>query len=150
MIERNDLSRVCEDHSVVVPQLCSLESYATVHHLVSVVEGVLQNDFNALDLLCASYPGGSITGAPKIRAMEIIDEVEPTKRGPYCGSMGYIGFNGDMDTSIIIRTFCIKNNNVTFQAGGAIVMDSDPLAEYEETLCKASALRKALTDDFTH
>lgn len=143
---RNDLSRVCEDHSVRVPQLCGLESYATVHHLVSVVTGTLQKQFNAIDLLRASFPGGSITGAPKIRAMEIIAEIEPTKRGPYCGSMGYIGFDGNMDTSIIIRTFAIKNNWVTFQAGGAIVADSDPLEEYKETLTKANALRRALTE----
>lgn len=147
---RNDLSRVCEDHTVTVPQLCGLESYATVHHLVSIVEGKLKPETHVLDLLAASYPGGSITGAPKIRALEIIDEIEPTKRGPYCGSMGYIGFNGDMDTSITIRTFCIKNNVVTFQAGGAIVMDSDPLSEYEETLFKSNALRKALVNDIAY
>lgn len=141
---RNDLSRVCEDHSVQVPQLCGLESYATVHHLVSVVTGQLQQQLNAVDLLQATFPGGSITGAPKIRAMEIIAEIEPTRRGPYCGSIGYIGFNGDMDTSITIRTYAIKNNVVTFQAGGAVVVDSDPLTEYEETLTKANALKRAL------
>jgi para-aminobenzoate synthetase component 1 len=146
---RNDLSRVCEDHSVVVPQLCGLESYRAVHHLVSVIKGQLQPNLSAVDLLRATFPGGSITGAPKIRAMEIIAEIEPTQRGPYCGSMGYIGFNGDMDSSIIIRTYVIKNNIVTFQAGGAIVLDSDPLSEYEETLTKAHALRRALTHDFT-
>ena len=145
---RNDLSRVCQDHSVKVPQLCSLESYATVHHLVSVVTGQLQPQYTAIDLLRATFPGGSITGAPKIRAMEIIAEIEPTRRGPYCGSIGYIGFNGDMDCSITIRTFCIKNNRVTFQAGGAVVADSDPVAEYEETLTKSSALRKVLLHDF--
>ena len=145
---RNDLSRVCENYSVQVPQLCGLESYATVHHLVSIVTGKLQQQFNAIDLLRASFPGGSITGAPKIRAMEIIAEIEPTKRGPYCGSLGYIGFNGDMDLSILIRTFAIKKEVVVFQAGGAIVLDSDPLAEYEETLTKAKALRRALTHDF--
>lgn len=143
---RNDLSRVCNDHSVKVPKLCGLESYATVHHLVSVVTGRLQAHYNAVDLLRVAFPGGSITGAPKIRAMEIIAEIEPTKRGPYCGSIGYIGFNGDMDTSIIIRTYAIKDNIVTFQAGGAIVLDSDPLLEYEETLTKAKALRSALIE----
>lgn len=145
---RNDISRVCEDHSVKVPQLCALESYATVHHLVSVVTGQLQSSFSAIDLLKATFPGGSITGAPKIRSMEIIAEIEPNTRGPYCGSVGYIGFNGDMDSSIVIRTYAIKNNCVTFQAGGAVVADSNPEAEYEETLIKASALRRALTDDF--
>ncbi len=141
---RNDLSRVCEDHSVKVSQLCGLESYATVHHLVSVITGHLKKNLTAVDLLRATFPGGSITGSPKIRSMEIIAEIEPTARGPYCGSVGYIGFNGDMDTSITIRTFAIKNNIATFQAGGAVVMDSDPLAEYEETLTKARALRRSL------
>ena len=143
---RNDLSRVCRDFSVKVPELCSLESYATVHHLVSVVIGELRESFNAIDLLRATFPGGSITGAPKIRAMEIIAEMEPTQRGPYCGSVGYIGFNGDMDLSITIRTFCVKNQTVTFQAGGAIVFDSDPLSEYEETLTKSNALRRTLCE----
>ncbi len=142
---RNDLSRVCEDHTVKVPQLCALESYATVHHLVSIVTGTLQKNLTAVDLLKATFPGGSITGAPKIRAMEIITEIEQRARGPYCGSMGYIGFNGDMDMSITIRTFAIKNQVATFQAGGAVVMGSDPLAEYEETLAKARALRNSLT-----
>ncbi len=146
---RNDLSRVCEDHSVQVPQLCQLESYATVHHLVSVVIGKLQKKYHALDLFCAAFPGGSITGAPKIRAMEIIAEIEPTSRGPYCGSIGYIGFDGDMDLSIVIRTYAIKNNIVTFQAGGAVVADSNPVAEYEETLTKARALRNALMQAVT-
>ncbi len=142
---RNDLSRVCEYHSVEVPQLCGLESYAAVHHLVSVVTGKLQDKQQAIDLLRAIFPGGSITGAPKIRAMEIIAALEPTRRGPYCGSIGYIGFNGDMDSSIVIRTYVIKNNNITFQAGGAVVADSNPLAEYHESLVKANALYKALT-----
>jgi para-aminobenzoate synthetase component 1 len=141
---RNDLSKVCENHSVKVPQLCGLESYASVHHLVSVVEGKLKKQYQALDLFTACFPGGSITGAPKIRAMEIIAEIEPTSRGPYCGSIGYIGFDGAMDTSIVIRTFVIKNNSVTFQAGGAIVADSNPKEEYEETLTKAKALRNVL------
>lgn len=143
---RNDLSKVCESHSVEVPQLCGLESYATVHHLVSVVVGKLKQPFKAIDLLTACFPGGSITGAPKIRAMEIIAAIEPTSRGPYCGSMGYIGFDGTMDTSIVIRTFIIKNHIVTFQAGGAIVADSDPKEEYDETLTKARAIRQVLGD----
>lgn len=143
---RNDLSRVCEAHSVNVSQLCGLETYASVHHLVSVVEGTLNRDLTAVDLLKATFPGGSITGAPKIRAMEIIAELEPTQRGPYCGSIGYIGFDGNMDSSITIRTFCINNHIVTFQVGGAIVADSDPVQEYEETLTKAHALMRALTE----
>lgn len=143
---RNDLSRVCEPHSVVVPQLCGLESFATVHHLVSVVQGKLQKDLTAIDLLQAAFPGGSITGAPKIRAMEIIAELEPTQRGPYCGSIGYINWAGDMDTSITIRTILINGNKISYQVGGAIVADSNPAEEYEETLTKASALLMALTD----
>lgn len=145
---RNDLSRVCQDGSVIVPQLCGLESYATVHHLVSVVQGKLLEKFSAVDVLQAAFPGGSITGAPKIRAAEIIAEIEPTVRGPYCGSIGYISFNGYMDTSIIIRTIAIKNNIATFQAGGAVVLDSNPTQEYKETLTKAKALFKALAHDF--
>lgn len=141
---RNDLSRVCKDHSIHVSQLCGLESFSTVHHLVSVIHGELKANYNAVDLLRATFPGGSITGAPKIRAMEIISELEPTVRGPYCGAIGYIGFNGDMDTSIAIRSFFIKDNRVAFQVGGAVVLDSDPVAEYEETLTKASGLQKAL------
>lgn len=141
---RNDLSRVCRDHTINVTQLCGLESYETVHHLVSAVVGVLREGADAVDLLRATFPGGSITGAPKIRAMEIIAEIEPTSRGPYCGSIGYLGFNGEMDTSITIRTYAIKNNIVTFHAGGAIVADSDPASEYQETLDKARALQEAL------
>lgn len=142
---RNDLSRVCLPHSIKVPQLCALESFATVHHLVSVVEGTMKPSFDAIDLLQATFPGGSITGAPKIRAMEIIAECEPTLRGPYCGSIGYLGFNGNADLSITIRTYAIHGNLITFQTGGAVTIDSEPLEEYEETLAKAAALRRTLT-----
>jgi len=141
---RNDLSRVCRDGSVSVPELCALETYATVFHLVSTVVGEMRPGLGAVDLLRASFPGGSITGAPKIRAMEIIAELEPTQRGPYCGSVGWFGFDGGMDTSIVIRTYAIKDGWVTFQAGGGIVADSDPAAEYEESLAKARALIRAL------
>jgi para-aminobenzoate synthetase component 1 len=141
---RNDLSRVCRDHTVLTPEICKLESFATVHHLVSTVTGELKDGATAVDLLKATFPGGSITGAPKIRAMEIIAELEPTRRGPYCGAIGWLGFDGDMDTSIAIRTYAIKGRTVTFQAGGGIVADSDPAAEYEETLAKARALVQAL------
>ncbi len=141
---RNDLSRVCCDLSVQVTQLCKLESYATVHHLVSSVVGKLKVGLDAVDLIRATFPGGSITGAPKIRAMEIIAEFEHTARGPYCGSIGYIGFDGNMDLSITIRTYAIKDNHLTFQTGGGIVADSNPQDEYQETLIKASALLKAL------
>lgn len=142
---RNDLSRVCRDASVRVPELCVLESYATVFHLVSTVIGELRPGMTAIDLLKASFPGGSITGAPKIRAMEIIAELEPTQRGPYCGCIGYLGFNGDMDSNILIRSYAIKDGTVSFQAGGGIVADSKPAAEYEETLDKARALIAALS-----
>ena len=141
---RNDLSRVCRPHSVVTPEICALESYATVHHLVSAVEGRLDADRDAVDLLRASFPGGSITGAPKIRAMQIIAELEPTRRGPYCGSVAWLGFDGAMDSSIIIRSFCIRGRQLSFQAGGGIVADSEPAAEHAESLDKAAALLRAL------
>ena len=144
---RNDLSRVCRDGSVAVPELCALETYATVFHLVSSVVGRMREGLGAVDLLRAAFPGGSITGAPKIRAMEIIAELEPTARGPYCGSVGWFGFDGGMDTSITIRTYAIKDGWVTFQAGGGIVADSDPAGEYEESLTKARALMRALQPD---
>jgi para-aminobenzoate synthetase component 1 len=143
---RNDLSRVCVDHSVQVTQLCGLESFATVHHLVSVIIGQLKPEKDAIDLLRATFPGGSITGAPKLRAMEIIAELEPTARGPYCGCFGYIGFDGTIDTAITIRTYTIKNKKITFQTGGGIVADSDPLMEYQEMQIKAQALQHALID----
>ncbi|MGH6933361.1 MAG: aminodeoxychorismate synthase component I, partial [Dongiaceae bacterium] len=142
---RNDLSRACRDGSVEVPRLCGLESFATVHHLVSTVTGLMRPGKSAVDLLTACFPGGSITGAPKIRAMEIIAELEPTRRGPYCGSIGYIGFDGNLDTSIVIRSYGIKNGEVAFQAGGGIVADSKPADEYDETLAKARALIAALS-----
>lgn len=141
---RNDLSKVCCNHSVKVTKLCDVESFATVHHLVSTVIGELKPDHDAIDLLRATFPGGSITGAPKIRAMEIIAELEPTARGPYCGSIGYIGFDGNMDLSITIRTYAIKDQQLTFQAGGGIVAESNPQAEYEESLTKAAALKQIL------
>lgn len=143
---RNDLSRVCKADSVIVTKLCALEKFSSVHHLVSVIEGELDAEKTAVDLLCATFPGGSITGAPKIRAMEIIAKIEPHARGPYCGSIGYIGFNGDMDTSITIRTFVIHDDKVHFNAGGGIVADSEPEKEFQETLLKARALRRALTE----
>lgn len=141
---RNDISRACEDGSVIVEKLCALERFAQVHHLVSTVRGKLRGDQSHVDLLAACFPGGSITGAPKLRAMEIIDELEPTTRGPYCGAIGYLGFDGAMDTSIAIRTMVVKGDRVTFQAGGGITADSDPTTEYEETLTKARGMARAL------
>jgi para-aminobenzoate synthetase component 1 len=141
---RNDISRVCKIGSVTVPTLFGLESYATVHHLVSVVAGELEQGRSAVDLLRACFPGGSVTGAPKIRAMEIIAELEPTSRGPYCGAIGYLSADGNMDSNIVIRTYCLHGQDLTFQVGGGIVADSDPQAEYEESLAKAKALIEVL------
>ncbi len=141
---RNDLSRVCTDDSVFVPQLCTVESYEFVQHLVSAVQGTLRPGLGALDALAASFPGGSITGAPKIRAMEIIAELEPTARGPYCGSLAYIGFDGTMDSNILIRTITAGRGWWQAAVGGGITAASDPKTEYEETWHKAEGLLRAL------
>ncbi|WP_036264332.1 aminodeoxychorismate synthase component I [Methylocapsa aurea] len=140
---RNDLSKVCLPGSVQVPQLCGLESFATVHHLVSSVVGRLREGERAVDVLAAAFPGGSITGAPKVRAMEIISELEGHARGPYCGAIGYLGFNGTMDLNIVIRTASFRGGACVVQAGGGIVTASDPAAEYEETLDKARRIFEA-------
>ena len=141
---RNDLSRVCTPGTVHVPELFALERYATVHHLVSTVVGELAPGADALTLLKAAFPGGSITGAPKLRAMEIIAELEPSKRGVYCGSIGYMSLSGDLDTSIAIRTALVQNGRIYFNAGGGIVADSEPEQEYRETLDKARGIIDAL------
>jgi len=141
---RNDLGRVCEYGSVKVPRVCEVESYRDVHHLVSEVVGQLRPGLTAFDLLKAAFPGGSVTGAPKVRAMEIIAELEPTARGPYCGSLGWIGFDGAMDTNILIRTFTASGGWLQFPVGGGVVADSTPEREYEETLHKAAGLLRAL------
>jgi para-aminobenzoate synthetase component 1 len=143
---RNDLSRVCSPGTVRVPELFALEHYATVHHLVSTVVGDLAPGFDALDLLRAAFPGGSITGAPKVRAMEIIAELEPSQRSVYCGSIGYCSVTGALDTSIAIRTVIAPagRDRVYFGAGGGIVADSDPELEYRETLHKARGMIDAL------
>ena len=143
---RNDLSRVCEAGSIRVPRLCDVEMYETVQHLVSVVEGQLRADNDIWDLLSATFPGGSITGAPKVRAMEIIAELEPTVRGPYCGSFFYVGFDGQMDSSILIRTFTQRHGWLQCPVGGGIVAQSEPRAEYEETLHKTEGMLRALAD----
>jgi len=142
---RNDLSKFCVKDSVEVKNLCEVETYAFVHHLVSTISGALETDKDAVDALMACFPGGSITGAPKVRAMEIIAELEGLARGPYCGSIGYMGFNGHMDSNIAIRTLVMPHNaggqveSLYYQVGGGIVADSDPEMEYDESLAKAKA-----------
>jgi para-aminobenzoate synthetase component 1 len=143
---RNDLSRVCRPGTVRVPELFALEHHPTVHHLVSTVVGEIQPGAGAVELIRAAFPGGSITGAPKVRAMEIIAELEPTQRGVYCGSIGYVSATGAMDTSIVIRTYLALRGQVYFQAGGGIVADSDAELEYRETLDKAKALIDTLVE----
>jgi para-aminobenzoate synthetase component 1 len=141
---RNDLSRVCRAGSIRVPQLCAVETYETVQHLVSEVCGTLRPGVDFFDLLAATFPGGSITGAPKIRAMEIITELEQVPRGPYCGTMFYLGVGGQADSSILIRTFTQAAGRLYFPAGGGITAQSDPASEYEETLHKVEGLLRAL------
>ncbi len=143
-LERNDIGRVCNYGSVGVTCKRTLETHPTVFHLAATIEGDLHPKYGAVDLLKATFPGGSITGVPKIRAMEIIDELEPTRRSLYTGAIGYIGFNGNMDLSIAIRTILVNNSRAYFQAGGGIVADSDPEEEYQETLHKAKALMEAV------
>lgn len=143
-LERNDLGRICEYGSVRPTESSVLEKYANVFHLVSTVSGKLKKGVDCVDCIGATFPGGSITGAPKIRSMEIIEELEPVKRSIYTGAIGYISFNGNMDTSIVIRTFLVKDKKAYFQVGGGIVADSDPEKEYEETLHKARGLMQAL------
>ncbi|HEY4125118.1 MAG TPA: aminodeoxychorismate synthase component I [Rhizomicrobium sp.] len=141
---RNDLSRVSVPGSVRAPQLCALESFASVHHLVSRVEGHMRPECGPVDLLRAAFPGGSVTGAPKIRAMEIIHEYEPAARGVYCGGIGWIGFDKSMDMSMAIRTLTCAGDAILAQAGGGIVADSDPSSEYEESMVKMAPLLRAV------
>jgi len=143
-LHRNDIGRVCEFGSVVVDQLMVTEKYSHVIHIVSNVVGKLRPDKDAFDLIRAAFPAGTLSGAPKIRAMEIIDELEPVKRGPYGGAIGYFSFSGDMDTAITLRTIVMKDRTAYVQAGGGIVADSDPAAEYQETVSKAGALLRAI------
>ena len=143
-LERNDIGRVCRYGSITVDEFMVLESYSHVTHIVSNVTGELVSGKDVFDLIKAVFPGGTITGVPKIRCMEIIDELEPTARGPYTGSLGYISYSGDMDLNIIIRTFIIKDRWAHVQVGAGIVADSDPEKEYRETLYKAEALLKTL------
>jgi para-aminobenzoate synthetase component 1 len=141
---RNDLGKSCVPGSVRVPKLFEVESFANVHHLVSTVEGKLAEGRDALDVLRDCFPGGSVTGAPKLRAMQIIEQLEPDRRGIYCGAIGYVGFDGNMDTNIVIRTLVYSDNEIRCWAGGGIVADSDVAAEYQETLDKAAGMLKLL------
>ncbi len=142
---RNDLGRVCRYGSVSVKELKGLESYSNLHHLVSIVSGEINEGVTAIDCIRAAFPGGSITGAPKVRAMEIIHEVEPVPRSLYTGSIGYLGFDGSMDLNIAIRTAFISGGKVYFSVGGGIVADSDPEAEYDETLLKGEIFRRIIS-----
>lgn len=139
---RNDIGKNCATGSVAVPSLFALESYASVHHLVSTVTGRLAQEKTVIDLLRGCFPGGSITGAPKLRAMEIIEELEPYRRHAYCGSLAYIGFGGNMDSNIGIRTLLHHQSRIYYWAGGGIVADSDMEAEYQECFTKAAAIAK--------
>lgn len=143
-LERNDISKIAKTGTVKVTELFKLETYATVYHLVATIKATIDEKYSISDCIKATFPGGSITGAPKIRAMEVIDELEPTSRSLYTGSIGYIDLNQNMDLNIVIRTFICKDDTAYFQAGGGIVWDSDAEAEYQESLDKAFALKKAL------
>lgn len=141
---RSDLGKSCVPGSVHVNKLFEVESFASVHHLVSTIEGTLEEGRDALDVLRDCFPGGSVTGAPKLRAMQIIEQLEPHRRGIYCGAIGYIGFDGNLDTNIAIRTLVYSDNEIRCWAGGGIVADSEVAAEYQETLDKASAMLKLM------
>ena len=144
---RNDISKNCALGSVQVPKLFDIESFSNVHHMVSTITGKLRKQRTSIDLLRGCFPGGSITGAPKLRAMEIIEELEPHRRNIYCGAVGYIGFNGNMDTNIAIRTILHKDQAMYFYAGGGIVNDSEVAAEYQETYGKAASIMKLLNNE---
>jgi anthranilate synthase component 1 len=141
---RNDVGRVAEVGSIKVTEMMTVERYSHVMHLVSNVEGDLREGLDAFDVLRSCFPAGTVTGAPKVRAMEIIEELEPTKRGPYAGAVGYFSYSGNMDTCITIRTLVIKDNKVYVQAGAGIVADSIPEKEYAETVNKAMGMMRAV------
>jgi len=145
-LERNDMGRVCQSGSVKVTELMCLEKYSHVSHIVSNIEGELKKDITIYDLLKSLFPGGTITGCPKIRCMEIVNELEPSGRGLYSGSFGYIGFSRQLDLNILIRTIFVKNGEAFFHVGAGIVADSNPENEYKETLAKAAAMIEVLSD----
>jgi anthranilate/para-aminobenzoate synthase component I len=139
-LERNDLGRICELGTVKVTHPRTIETHPTVYHGAATIQGKLRDDVGFVDLLRAMFPGGSITGAPKIRAMQIIEELEPVRRGPYCGAIGYLAGDGSMQFNVAIRTMIARDDKIYIPVGGGIVADSDPVAEYEETLVKAVAM----------
>jgi anthranilate synthase component I len=143
-LARNDIGRVCRFGSVQVPEMMVVERYSHVMHIVSQVEGQIAPDKNAYDLMRATFPAGTVSGAPKIRAMQIIAQYEPSQRGFYAGALGYVGYDGNMDTCIMLRTALLKNGQIHIQAGAGVVADSVPVSEYQETVSKASALLKAV------
>ena len=143
-LERNDLGRVCRYGTVKVREPLTIESFAQVHHLVATVEGRLKPQTTPIDVIRALFPGGSITGAPKIRAMEIIDELEPTRRSLYTGALGYYSLGGASAFNLLIRTLLVEGIRLRYQVGGGIVADSDPVAEYDETLHKGRGIREVL------
>ncbi len=141
---RNDVGRIAKDGTVEVTDLLVVERYSHVMHIVSGVKGIIADDKNQFDVIKACFPAGTVSGAPKIRAMEIIDELEPDGRGPYAGAVGYFGFSGNMDFCITIRTFILEDDNLWIQAGAGVVYDSDPEKEYQETINKSMGLRRAV------
>jgi anthranilate synthase component 1 len=141
---RNDIGRVCDYKSVKVSELMTIEKYSHVMHIVSDVSGTLRKGKDAFDVFRATFPAGTVTGAPKVRAMEIIDELENVRRGPYAGSVGYFSFSGNLDSCITIRTILVKGRTAYIQAGAGIVADSKPASEYKETMNKARALLAAI------
>ena len=143
-LARNDLGRVCEFGSVQVDDLMVIERYSHVMHIVSGVSGVLRPEVGPVDVLRATFPHGTVSGAPKVRAMEIIDDLEPTARGPYAGAVGYIDFSGNLDTAIALRTMVTADGKAWVQAGAGVVADSDPTAEYNECMNKAAAVLAAV------
>jgi anthranilate synthase component 1 len=143
-LHRNDIGRVCEYGSVHVEELMTVEKFSHVMHIVSTIAGTMRKDKTAFDLLRATFPAGTLSGAPKVRAMQIIDELEPTRRGPYGGAIGYFSFSGNLDTCITLRTIIVKDGVAYVQAGGGIVADSDAQAEYDETRNKARAALRAI------
>jgi para-aminobenzoate synthetase component 1 len=146
---RNDIGRICEFGSIKVEKLCRLETHTTYHHLVSTLRGKLKDDTNISEIIKAIFPCGSITGAPKNRTMQIIDQLEKDNRGLSMGAIGYVGFNKSLEMSVAIRTLIIRDKKAIFNVGGGIVIDSDPESEYEETLVKAQAIFSALKTDKT-